>query len=90
MEVKNKRNEKKNDEDKNETLKGNSGKRRNEKNRKSAEGMSQLSHERQTISVKKLKILVKKKTPVFLAVVWVQENRKVNATVKTESIGLAE
>ena len=33
---------------------------------------------------------MKKKTPVFLAVVWGQEHRKVNAAVKTESIGLTE
>ena len=33
---------------------------------------------------------MKKKTPFFLAVVWGQENRKVNATVKMESIGLTE
>ena len=41
------------------------------------EGSSRLSHERQIISVKQLKKLVKKKTPIFLAVVWGQENRKV-------------
>ena len=40
--------------------------------------------------MKQLKRLVKKKTPVFLAVVWGQENRKVNAVVKSESIGLTE
>ena len=67
-----------------------SGKQRTEKNRKSAERMSRLSHERQIISVEQSKKLVKKKTPVFLAVVWGQENRKVNAIVKTESIGLTE
>ena len=33
---------------------------------------------------------MKKKTPVFLAVVWGQENRKVNAAMKSESIGLTE
>ena len=33
---------------------------------------------------------MKKKTPVFLAVVWGQEKRKVNAAVKSESIGLTE
>ena len=33
---------------------------------------------------------MKKKTPVFLAVVWGQERRQVNAAVKTESIGLTE
>ena len=37
-----------------------------------------------------MKKLVKKKTPVFLAVVWGQENRTVNAAVKSESIGLTE
>ena len=37
-----------------------------------------------------MKKLVKKKTPVFLAVVWGQENRQVNAVVKSESIGLME
>ena len=92
MEVKNERTDDKNDEGKNETLKGrfSSGKQRTEKNRKSAEGTSRLSRERQIISVKQLKRLVKKKTPVFLAVVWGQENRKANAAVKTESIGLTE
>ena len=54
------------------------------------EGSSRLSRERQIISVKKLKRLVKKKTPVFLAVIWGQENRKVNAAVKSESIRLTE
>ena len=34
--------------------------------------------------------MVKKKTPVFLVVVWGQENHKVNAVVKSESIGLTE
>ena len=33
---------------------------------------------------------MKKKTPVFLAVVWGQDYRQVNAVVKTESIGLTE
>ena len=33
---------------------------------------------------------MKKRVPVFLAVVWGQENRKVNAAVKSESIGLTE
>ena len=92
IEVKNERTDDKNDEDKNETLKGrfSSGKQRTEKNRKSAEGTSRLFQERQIISVKQLKRLVKKKTPVFLAMVWGQENRKTNATVKTESIGLTK
>ena len=58
--------------------------------RRKTEGSSRLSRERQIISVKQLKKLVKKKTPVFLAVVWGQENRKVNAAVKSESIGLTE
>ena len=59
---------------KNETLKGRfgnvSGRTRTEKSRKPTEGMSRLSRERQIISVKQLKRLVKKKTPVYLAVVW--------------------
>ena len=61
----------KNDEVKNETLKGRfvSGKQRTDKNKKSAEGMFKLSRKRQIISIKQLKRLVKKKTPVFLAVV---------------------
>ena len=33
---------------------------------------------------------MKKKTPVFLVVVWGQENKKVNVAVKSESIGLTE
>ena len=33
---------------------------------------------------------MEKKIPVFLAVLWGQENRKVNAAMKTESIGLRE
>ena len=33
---------------------------------------------------------MEKNTPLFLAVVWEQENRKVNVAVKTESIGLTE
>ena len=63
--------EKKESMDKNETLKGsnrNSGRTRTEKKTKT-EGSSRLSCERQIISVKQLKKLVKKKTPVFLAVV---------------------
>ena len=54
------------------------------------EASSRLSRERQIISVKQLKKLVKRKTPVFLAVVWGQETRGVNAAVKSESIGLTE
>ena len=54
------------------------------------EGSLRLSRERQLISVKQLKRLVKKKTPVFLAVVWGQDRRQVNAAVKTGSIGLTE
>ena len=63
MEVKNERTDEKNSEDKNEALKGrfSSGKQRTAKNRKSAEGTSRLSHDRQIISVKQLKILVKKR-----------------------------
>ena len=89
---KNERIEEKNEsEDKNETLKGRIGKDGTKTVKKTkTEGSSRLSRERQIISVKQLKKLVKKKTPVFLAVVWVQENRKVNAAVKSESIGLTE
>ena len=54
------------------------------------EASSRLSRERQIISVKQLKKLVKRKTPVFLAVMWGQETREVNAAVKSESIGLTE
>ena len=57
--------------DKNETLKGKSSGNRTKTgtSRKTTEGTSRLSRERQIISVKQLKRLVKKKTPVFLAVV---------------------
>ena len=59
---------------KNETLKGNdrngSNRTRTDGNRKTTEETSRLSRERQVISVKQLKRLVKKKTPFFLAVVW--------------------
>ena len=76
---------------KNETLKGRIGNDRTRTMKKTkTEGSSKLSRERQIISVKQLKKLVKKKTPVFLAVVWGQENRKVNVAVKSESIGLTE
>ena len=79
---------------KNETLSGTGsfGKRTKTETRKKkmTERSSRLSRERQLISVKQLKRLVKKKTPVFLAVVWGQESRKVNAAVKSESIGLTE
>ena len=76
---------------KNETLKGRFGSSRTRTVKKTkTEGSSRLSRERQIISVKQLKKLVRKKTPVFLAVVWGQENRKVNAAVKSESIGLTE
>ena len=65
---------KKNEKVKNEALKGNdknsSGRTRTKTNNKKTEGSSRLSRERQIISVKQLKRLVKKKTPVFLAVVW--------------------
>ena len=54
------------------------------------EGTSRLSRERQIISAKQLKRLVRKKTPVFLAVVWGQEYRTTHAAVKGESIGLTE
>ena len=55
-----------------------------------AEGTSRLSRGRQIISVKELKRLVKKKTPIFLTVVWGQENKKVNVAVKTDSIRLTK
>ena len=91
MNGRNERTGKKDEVVKNETLKGNdSGRKRTDRNTKKTEGTSRLSHERQIISVKQLKRLVKKKTPVFLAVVWGQEKRKVNAAVKSESIGLTE
>ena len=62
---------KKEREDKNETLKGRIGSNRTRtEKKKKTEGSSRLSRERQIISVKQLKKLVKKKTPVFLAVVW--------------------
>ena len=86
--------EKENERAKNETLKGRigsfSGKGTKTGKKKVTEGSSRLSRERQLISVKQLKRLVKKKTPVFLAVVWGQERRQVNAAVQTESIGLTE
>ena len=86
--------EKENEKAKNETLKGRigsfSGKGTKTGKKKVTEGSSRLSRERQLISVKQLKRLVKKKTPVFLAVVWGQERRQVNAAVQTESIGLTE
>ena len=66
--------EKKESEDKNETLKSrkSSDRTRTDRSRKTTEGTSRLSREQQIISVKQLKRLVKKKTPVFLAVVWGQ------------------
>ena len=77
----------------NETLKGRfgnvSGRTRTER-KKPTEGTSRLSRDRQIISVKQLKRLVKKKTPVFLAVIWGQETRQVNAAVKSEPIGLTK
>ena len=83
--------EKENEKVKNETLKGRiRGNRTRTEKKKTTEGSSRLSRERQIISIKQLKKLVKKKTPVFLAVVWGQEKRKVNAAVKSESIGLTE
>ena len=86
--------EKGNEKAKNETLKGRigslSGKGTKTRKKIMTEGSSRLSRERQLISVKQLKRLVKKKTPVFLAVVWGQERRQVNAAMKTESIGLTE
>ena len=87
----NERTEKKESEDKNETLKGRlSGSRMRTEKKMKTEGSSRLSRERQIISVKQLKRLVKKKTLVLLAVLWGQENRKVNVAVKSESIGLTE
>ena len=86
--------EKENETAKNETLKGRigsfSGKGTKTGKKKMTEGSSRLSRERQLISVKQLKRLVKKKTSVFLAVVWGQDHRRVNAAVKSESIGLTE
>ena len=90
-------NEQKEKEVKGKTLRGRlgrfSGTRRTkttQTEQKKTEGSSRLSRERQIISVKQLKKLVKRKTPVFLAVVWGQETRGVNAAVKSESIGLTE
>ena len=89
----NERTEAKDSVDKNETLKGKnisgSKTRTGMKNRKT-EGTSRLSRERQIISAKQLKRLVRKKTPVFLAVVWGQEYRTTHTAVKGESIGLTE
>ena len=89
----NERTEAKDSVDKNETLKGKnisgSKTRTGMKNRKT-KGTSRLSRERQIISAKQLKKLVRKKTPVFLAVVWGQEYRTTHAAVKGESIGLTE
>ena len=79
VERKNERIGEKNEEEKNETLKGSSsgsGKRMTKRNKKMTEGTSRLSHERQIIPIKQLEKLVKKKTPVFLAVVWEQETRR--------------
>ena len=86
--------EKGNEKAKNETLKGRigslSGKGTKTRKKITTEGSSRLSRERQLISVKQLKRLVKKKTPVFLAVVWGQERRPVNAAVKTEQDEMEE
>ena len=79
---------------KKETLKGdkNIGSKTRTGSMKSrkTEGTSRLSRERQIISAKQLKRLVRKKTPVFLAVVWGQEYKITHAAVKGESIGLTE
>ena len=79
---------------KNETLKGKntigSKTRTGSMKSRKTEGTSRLSRERQIISAKQLKRLVRKKTPVFLAVVWGQEYRTTHAAVKGESIGLTE
>ena len=74
---------------KNETLGGRKMRTGTMKSRKT-EGTSRLSRERQIISAKQLKRLVRKKTPVFLAVVWGQEHRTTHAAVEGESIGLTE
>ena len=79
---------------KNETLKGKnstgSKTRTGSMKSRKTEGTSRLSRERQIISAKQLKRLVRKKTPVFLAVVWGQEYRTTHAAVKSESVGLTE
>ena len=81
-------------EKKNETLKGKnsigSKTRTGSMKSRKTEGTSRLSRERQIISAKQLKKLVRKKTPVFLAVVWGQEYRTTHAAVKGESVGLTE
>ena len=72
----NERTSKKDSEVKNETLKGSvSGRKRINKNKKATEGTSELSNKRQIISIKQLKrlMLLKKKTPVFMVMVWGQE-----------------
>ena len=91
------KNELKENEVKGKTLKGRMGRfsgtrrtRTTQTEKVKTEASSRLSRERQIISVKQLKKLVKRKTPVFLAVVWGQETRGVNAAVKSESIGLTE
>ena len=62
--------EKKSEMVKNETLKGRfSGNRTRIEKKMKTEGSSRLSRERQIISIKQLKKLVKKKTSIFLAVV---------------------
>ena len=70
----NERTEAKDSVNKNETLKGKnisgSKTRTGSMKNKKTEGTSRLSRERQIISAKRLKRLVRKKTPVFLAVVW--------------------
>ena len=92
MNVEKERTVKKEEVVKNETLTGRvtCGKNRTDVKKTKTEASSRLSRERQIISVKRLKKLVKKKVPVFLAVVWGQESRKVNAAVRPESIGLTE
>ena len=62
--------EKGNEKAKNETLKGKRNNERTKTERKKVtEGSSRLSRERRIISVKQMKKLVKRKTPVFLAIV---------------------
>ena len=70
LESKNERSGTKEEEDKHQTLRvRNSGRQRTKKNKKPADITSKLYQERHIISVKQLKRLVKKKTPVFLAVI---------------------
>ena len=77
--------------EKNETLKGKCDElQRTDQDSKRTEKKAKLSREREIISVKKLKKLIQKKEPVFLAVIWGQEKRTSIAAMKDESIGLTE